>query len=292
MLSTRWSVFKGKRRGARKKKDIWPYPLRKRRRKKVRLIIASLLLPHFRTFVFLSAIPTNSNCFSPSAVSCAAGMQESQATILAVRIQPFVHMTQFRHTNINRAGIFHQTTGSPVQVLHFRPAYSSICRQESVSHFSFHSVASFFRQRRWSHILPYLRVKLTGIIRVGDRKRPLFNTTYVRVQVGYQDQHSTDIDGAKEYFLMSPHLSQSWKLKAIREQSLIVYWIECTSVQMASLQARTFNACEWFFSPPWSSNMKRGLKLSIFPVPPFFYLSTCALFLWSYIFVHSTCYLL
>lgn len=143
MPSTRWSVFKGKRRDARKKKDIWPYPLRKRRRKKVRLTIASLFLPHFLTFVFLSAIPTNGNCFALSAVSCAAGMQASQATILAVRIQPFVHMTQFQHRSINRAGICHQTTGSPVQVSHFRPAYSSICRQESVSHFSFHSVASF-----------------------------------------------------------------------------------------------------------------------------------------------------
>lgn len=83
-----------------------------------------------------------SNCAPFSAVSCAAGMQAAQATILAVRLQPFVHMTQFQHRNINRAGIFHQTTGSPVQVLHFRPAY--ICRQQSVSHFSFHSVASFF----------------------------------------------------------------------------------------------------------------------------------------------------
>lgn len=108
------------------------------------LIIASLFLPHFLTFVFLSAIPTNSECFPLSAVSCAAGMQASQATILAVRLQPSVHMTQFQHTNINRAGIFHQTTGSPVQVLHFRPAYSPICRQQSVSHFSFHSVAAFF----------------------------------------------------------------------------------------------------------------------------------------------------
>lgn len=87
------------------------------------------------------------NRFPFSAVSCAAGMEASQATILAVRLQPFVHMTQFRHTNINRAGIFHQTTGSVVQVLHFSPAYSSICRQQSISHFSFHYVASFFSSR-------------------------------------------------------------------------------------------------------------------------------------------------
>lgn len=57
----------------------------------------------------------NTECFPIYRVSCAAGMQVSQATTVAVRIQLFAYMTQFLHTNINRAGVFHLTTSSVVQ---------------------------------------------------------------------------------------------------------------------------------------------------------------------------------
>lgn len=112
----RWSVFKGKRRSAVKKKDIRPRLLRRRRLRKVQLVIA----PLFLTFlVSLSLIPTQTLPVYP--VSRAAVMQASQATTVVVRLQPFAYMTQFLHTNINRAGIFHLTTSSVVQRLQFRP---------------------------------------------------------------------------------------------------------------------------------------------------------------------------
>lgn len=130
-----------------------------------------LFLPRFLTsLLFLSAISTSRLfCF---AVSCAAGMQASQATIVAVSLQPFAHTTQFQHTNINRAGIFRLTSGSVVQVLRFRPGYSPISRQQSISHFSFHSVAPFFSGSvDGLAFSPYLRAKLWQALSEREAKK-------------------------------------------------------------------------------------------------------------------------
>lgn len=155
-------------------------------------------------------------------------MQASQATTVAVRLQPLAYMTQFLHTNINRAGIFHLTTSSVVEGLQFRPDYSSIRRKQN------HPTSLFSRLLLSSSTVLTVSLSrlsqkeaLTGINRVAGENRPLFKTTCIQVQVAYRGQHSTDIVGAKGYFFNGPHLSRSWKLEALRgaEPHCVLKWM-------------------------------------------------------------------
>lgn len=170
-LSMRWSVFKGKRRDAMKKKDIWPRILRKRRLRKVQLVIGPLFLP-VSDFSCFSVPNSNAECFPIYRVSCAAGMQVSQATTVAVRLQPFAYMSQFLHTNINRAGVFHLTTNSVVQGFAVQTWLSF--HPQKTKHLALRfSVGCFFLLRQcWcSRILPYLRTKLWQALSEWEAKK-------------------------------------------------------------------------------------------------------------------------
>lgn len=166
----RWSVFRGKRREAMKKKDMWPRLRRKRRLRKVELIIAPLFLPQFQTFlVFRSLTPTH-RVFSDLSCQLCCRDAASQAATAALRLQPFAYMTQFLHTNINRAGIFHLTTSSVVQGLPLAPDYSPATDNKTSR--SFQWLASFFLDSVDALAFSLSQNEaLTGIIRVGGGKK-------------------------------------------------------------------------------------------------------------------------
>lgn len=154
-----------------KKKDMWPRLLRKRRPRKVELVIAPLFLPQFQTLVvFRSLIPTH-RVFSDLSCQLCCRDAALQAATVAVRLQPFAYMTQFLHTNINRAGIFHLTTSSVVQGLQFTPHYSPATDNKTsrTSLFS-HLLLSSSTVSTLSHF-PYLRTKLWQALSEWEAKK-------------------------------------------------------------------------------------------------------------------------
>lgn len=117
---------------------------------------------------------TQTKCFPISPVSCAAGMQASQATIVAVRLQPFAYMTQFQLTNINRSGIFPWPAAPSFRCcnsgLVILPSAHSRTSRTSLFVLSFSTVLTV------SHSALSQSEALTGMIRVvggGSKKAPL-----------------------------------------------------------------------------------------------------------------------
>lgn len=154
-----------------KKKDMWPRLRRKRRPRKVELIIAPLFLPQFQTFlVFRSLTPTH-RVFSDLSCQLCCRDAASQAATAALRLQPFAYMTQFLHTNINRAGIFHLTTSSVVQGLQLAPDYSP-ATDNKTSRTSLFSglLLSSWTVSTLSHS-PYLRTKLWQALSEWEAKK-------------------------------------------------------------------------------------------------------------------------
>lgn len=204
-------------------------------------------------------------------------MQASPAATAVVSLQLFAYMTQFLHTNINRAGIFHLTTSSVVLGLQFRADYSAIRTQQNISRFSSPSVASFSCDTVDALAFSLISQRSSDRhYQSGRPKRNLFKTSYIQVQVAYRGRRQTDPVGGS--FLSAPRLSWSRKLKRSGEQSLFVCSNECSSVQMASLQANTLNAGGWFFFY-WSCQSFLSLFLLFIHLCIFFPCDLCTVHL-------------
>lgn len=162
----------------------------------------------FSCFFFPVSNSNTQTVFQFILSTVAAGMQASPAATVVVRLQPFAHMTQFLHTNINRGWHFpsdRQLYRSGV--LQFRADSSSLRTQQNISHVSSQSVASFFCDSVGALASSLISERSPDrLYQSGRPKGNLFKTPNRQVQVAYRGRPSADCVGGP--FLNAP--PRSW----------------------------------------------------------------------------------